>query len=475
MGKSIIQFPEETSPTLDDFTIIVHDPNGTPVTRKVSLANLSVIMGGVPGGSDGQVQFNDGGLFGGDSGLFWDNTGKKLGVGTETPAAKLHVVGDAGLKISNTAEAFNGFLVAVSPGLQIQSGDGTPRITINNSNGFVGIGMAPEANLDLAGTTLRAANLIRDAKTSLIITESGATGGMNVVGEASINYNLTNTANNVKRALAMTVHQRSGGGTINTGGILIDIFTQPDNGGDVSGIWVRQSGGGNALSIYNLSADRPAGYENYPDNGFAIEVGVDGGKHAIYAFAQTGRVFYAKPCGATGGGMVVQPSDDNNLGRRGFQIVNSNNSVEKFYVDLSGNLYAVSKSFMIPHPTKPGWLLIHSSLEGPEMAVFYRGEGQLVNGKATITLPNYFEALTRLEGRTVLLTPKFNRDREQISSLASSAVVNGQFMVRALDVNNPSQEFYWEVKAVRTDISELVVERRPDKISGIKEVGSYEN
>jgi len=38
--------------------------------------------GGTPGGSDTQVQFNDGGAFGGDDGLTWDKTNNILTVGT---------------------------------------------------------------------------------------------------------------------------------------------------------------------------------------------------------------------------------------------------------------------------------------------------------------------------------------------------------------------------------------------------------
>jgi hypothetical protein len=37
--------------------------------------------GGTPGGSDTQIQYNDGGSFGGDADLTWDDTGKVLGVG----------------------------------------------------------------------------------------------------------------------------------------------------------------------------------------------------------------------------------------------------------------------------------------------------------------------------------------------------------------------------------------------------------
>lgn len=47
-----------------------------------------------PGGSNGQIQFNASGAFAGDNSLNWDNTNKRLGVGTSTPAAKLQVSGE---------------------------------------------------------------------------------------------------------------------------------------------------------------------------------------------------------------------------------------------------------------------------------------------------------------------------------------------------------------------------------------------
>jgi hypothetical protein len=44
-----------------------------------------------PGGSSGHVQFNNGGAFGGDANLFWDNTNKRLGVGITTPGGLLEL------------------------------------------------------------------------------------------------------------------------------------------------------------------------------------------------------------------------------------------------------------------------------------------------------------------------------------------------------------------------------------------------
>ncbi len=102
--------------------------------------------------------------------------------------------------------------------------------------------------------------------------------------------------------------------------------------------------------------------------------------------------------------------------------------------------------------------LVHSTLEGPEVAVFYRGEAQLSNGEGTVTLPEYFEGLTRKENRTVLLTPKFE-EGTPISMLAASEIKDGQFTATMIDSNNPSQKFYWEVKAVRADVAVLQVEQ----------------
>ena len=54
-----------------------------------------------PAGSDGYVQFNDSGSFGADDGLFWDNTNKRLGIGTTSPSYPLEVNGEARLSATS--------------------------------------------------------------------------------------------------------------------------------------------------------------------------------------------------------------------------------------------------------------------------------------------------------------------------------------------------------------------------------------
>ncbi|MGB9939417.1 hypothetical protein [Methanosarcina sp.] len=143
-------------------------------------------------------------------------------------------------------------------------------------------------------------------------------------------------------------------------------------------------------------------------------------------------------------------------------------------LEVKGTFNATQKNFSINHPRKPETHnLVHSTLEGPEVAVFYRGEAKLSNDEATVTLPDYFETLTRKENRTVLLTPKFEDDKDEVFMLAASEVKDGKFSVRIIDKKDMSekgrpkhQKFYWEVKAIRADVDTLNVEPEKTPVKG---------
>ena len=49
--------------------------------------------GGTPAGSNTQIQFNDGGVFGGDSEFIFDKSSNRVGIGTTSPSTKLEVNG----------------------------------------------------------------------------------------------------------------------------------------------------------------------------------------------------------------------------------------------------------------------------------------------------------------------------------------------------------------------------------------------
>ena len=87
-------------------------------------------------------------------------------------------------------------------------------------------------------------------------------------------------------------------------------------------------------------------------------------------------------------------------------------------------------------------------------------------------LPTYFEALTRIDDRTVMLTAVSEED-EPVTGLAASPIRNGRFVVRAADTSNSTQRFHWEVKAVRADVDRVVVEspKRSIELAGVGSSG----
>jgi hypothetical protein len=124
---------------------------------------------------------------------------------------------------------------------------------------------------------------------------------------------------------------------------------------------------------------------------------------------------------------------------------------------VSATFTASQKNFRITHPLDETKDLTHSSLEGPEIAVFYRGEAVTADGSVEITLPDYFEALTTEENRSVQLTELYDDEDNPVfgNFLAAGRVKDGKFIVRS---STPIVKFYWEVKAVRDDVPPLVIE-----------------
>ena len=127
---------------------------------------------------------------------------------------------------------------------------------------------------------------------------------------------------------------------------------------------------------------------------------------------------------------------------------------------IEGNLFvngtigaSGAKTFNIPHPLGGERRLVHACLEGPENGVYYRGEAELVDGRAIVELPAYFEALTQADGRTVQLTQV--DDGGDLGLFAASPVVDGKFSIRS---NVSAALVSWEVKAERRDLPRLDVE-----------------
>jgi hypothetical protein len=84
--------------TVDDVgNVVATNFNGVAITSGGSASQFLTAAGtyasvsAAPAGSTGNIQFNSAGSFGADSGLVWDNTNKRLGVGVASPLNALNV------------------------------------------------------------------------------------------------------------------------------------------------------------------------------------------------------------------------------------------------------------------------------------------------------------------------------------------------------------------------------------------------
>lgn len=72
------------------------------------------------------------------------------------------------------------------------------------------------------------------------------------------------------------------------------------------------------------------------------------------------------------------------------------------YSNSGAHRLSAKKNFDIPHPTKKGWRLRHTCLEGAENAVYFRGK---LKNSNYIQIPEYWRKLVDTESITVNLTP----------------------------------------------------------------------
>lgn len=116
---------------------------------------------------------------------------------------------------------------------------------------------------------------------------------------------------------------------------------------------------------------------------------------------------------------------------------------------ISGALYATSKSFRIPHPTKKGKNITYGSLEGPENAVYIRGK----SNERMIRLPDYWEHLIDENTITVQLTPIGKHQKLVVGEIGNTfvEVLNKKFFSKKLN-------YYYFIQAERKDIPKLKVE-----------------
>jgi hypothetical protein len=128
--------------------------------------------------------------------------------------------------------------------------------------------------------------------------------------------------------------------------------------------------------------------------------------------------------------------------------VSATNAV--YFNPSTGTLFAVAKSFRIPHPTKTGKMLVYGVLEGPENGVYARGR---LTGSNVIELPEYWTKLVDPNSITVNLTPIGKFQQVYVENITDNVVYVGS--ENAIDC-------FFTVWAERVDIDKLVVETEID-------------
>ena len=134
-------------------------------------------------GSTGQIQFNNAGSLGADSGLFWDNANKRLGIGTANPLSSIAVAG-----------AIRGQAVAASGDVLFVGDDSILRdINIANTLGIVGNQNGTQAHIKL-GTS---GPIISGVSGNVGIGTTTPTSLLHLSApQASVGLALTDTTNN---------------------------------------------------------------------------------------------------------------------------------------------------------------------------------------------------------------------------------------------------------------------------------------
>ena len=150
--------------------------------------------GGTPAGNTGEIQFNNGGSFGASSGLFWDNTNGRLGIGLNTgltneiTASVASVDGIASFNTAaSSATAGSNITVYSNDNAALISGDRLGGFNFGGSTGVGTIGTGASIQAFSAGT-------FAPASIPSVMTFSTVPGAANTLAERMRIFNDGNIA-----------------------------------------------------------------------------------------------------------------------------------------------------------------------------------------------------------------------------------------------------------------------------------------
>ena len=407
-----------------------------------------------------------------------------VGIGTSNPLAKLEVAGN--VKISNTGSIqlenshINGLnTLEGASGLYLRANPGNANLVNIDPNGNVGIGIGsnpPQQKLEVNGTVKSTGFQMLPGAGAGKLLQSDASGNASWVDSPSSANTWTTSGTNQFSALAGNVGIGTGTPTEKlevTGNLKVNSGQIKLNNNHITGLNTLEG----ASSLYLRPGPGNASLVNIDANG---SVGIGMGTAApSYKLQVNGSVrvqdllsvgsndeFQVDAPGTPGGRFRI--STDGKVGiQQSFPHVRlnvkgdgtdifflnvenaaglSSLSAGNQFVNVSGNFSVAngSKNFVTDHPLDPAnKTLRHSCIESPEVLNVYSGTVLLgAGGKATVQLPDYFEAL--------------NKDfRYQLTCVGAFApvfvqqeVVDNQFVIAG---GAEGMKISWQVTGVRND------------------------
>jgi hypothetical protein len=140
-----------------------------------------------PSGVAGAIQFSNGSAFASDAAnLFWDDTNKRLGIGTNVPTSKLTITD--GASSINFGSDGGGAFIRPSGNMSIYSANSSQFAFITNSG--VGINVNPTARFHIKGSGSTSAT------TSLLVQNSAGTAALTVRDDLSATFGGSITTSN---------------------------------------------------------------------------------------------------------------------------------------------------------------------------------------------------------------------------------------------------------------------------------------
>jgi hypothetical protein len=413
-----------------------------------------------------------------------------VGIGTTAPNAKLVVGGNGGVTSEGLVASFyNGNDTSVSIISNTNNIGAGPRLRLfeNNSNKFgtelfydsglnsfsivnysnnvevgrihmlsngrVGIGTSSplsilhvgtgtDANLPITLATASGGNVEFRSNTATgsftFTNANGASEKMRIDAAGNVGIGTSAPAGN----LHIKSRDNSGDATL-----IIEADNDNDTETDNPRLEFRQDGNLVSASLYleGVSGNTATGTI---ENSLVVDSKGSGNSQAIQ-FATGGRA------AAQAGGELNSTVAMTILGSNG--NVGIGTTAPTYKLEVNGSFAATTKSFVIPHPTKPNKKLRYGSLESPYHGVRLTGESSLVNGVAKVKLPEYIHGLCKQDGAQVQIT---NIRHGKVAWVEDIDVDNDEFTIRCdIELFDAKEyEFYWAFTAIRKDIEDMEVE-----------------